>query len=133
MLKSLPAASVYALDQRRLPIGAEPDALGTAFRVWAPERQAVSVCIEGGPEYTLVREKHGYYGGHVPGVSAGVRYRFRLDRGDALYPDPASRFQPDGPHGASEIVDPRAFQWTDASWRGATLEGQVAYELHIGT
>src|SRR5262249_35165662 len=69
MLKSLPAASRYALGRRQLPVGAEPDALGTAFRVWAPERKSVSVCMEDGAEYALVREENGYYGGHVPGVS----------------------------------------------------------------
>jgi len=133
MLKSLPAASSYALGQRRLPVGAEPDASGTGFRVWAPDRQAVSVCIEGGPEYALLREKHGYHGGHVPGVSTGMRYRFRLDNGDAVYPDPASRFQPDGPHGPSEIVDSGSFGWEDARWKGVQLQGQILYEMHVGT
>ena len=133
MLKSLPAAWSYALGQRRLPVGAEPDASGTAFRVWAPERQAVSLCIEGGAEYALQRDLDGYYGGHVPGVSPGMRYRFRLDNGDTLYHDPASRFQPEGPHGASEIVDPRAVHWDDAAWKGMQLRGQVLYEMHVGT
>ena len=133
MLKSLPTASRYALGRRRLPIGAEPDASGTAFRVWAPERRTVSVCIEGGAEYALRKEEHGYHSGHVPGVPAGMRYRFRLDNGDALYPDPASRFQPDGPHGSSEIIDPRTFPWADAAWKGVRLPGQVLYEMHAGT
>src|SRR5689334_19420591 len=115
MLKSLPAASDYALAKRRFPVGAEPDAAGTAFRVWAPERRLVKVCIEGGPEYELLREENGYFGGQVPGVSQGMRYWFRLGDGEALYPDPASRFQPDGPHGASEVVDPYGFAWEDAS------------------
>ena len=48
-------------------------------------------------------------------------------------PDPASRFQPDGPHGASAVVDPAAFSWTDSGWPGIKLEGQVLYEMHIGT
>ena len=50
---------------------------------------------------------------------AGDRYQFQLDDDEKLYPDPASRFQPEGPHGPSEIVDPAAFRWTDADWRGA--------------
>src|SRR5690242_12131589 len=104
MLKTLPAASGYALAKRRLPVGAEPDDGGTAFRVWAPDRRLVKVCIEGRPEYELLREENGYFGGYVPAVAPGMRYRFRLDDGEALYPDPASRFQPDGPHGASEVV-----------------------------
>src|SRR6185436_8745817 len=46
---------------------------------------------------------------------------------------PVSRFQPEGPHGPSRVVDPARFQWTDSQWRGVTLEGQVIYELHVGT
>ncbi|HSG39093.1 MAG TPA: malto-oligosyltrehalose trehalohydrolase, partial [Thermoanaerobaculia bacterium] len=52
--------------------------------------------------------------------------------GDA-FPDPASRFQPEGPHGPSQVVDPSTFQWTDRDWRGVTREGQVIYEMHVGT
>ena len=48
------------------------------------------------------------------------------------YPDPASRFQPEGPHGPSQIIDPSRFAWTDGAWRGCELEGQIVYELHIG-
>jgi maltooligosyltrehalose trehalohydrolase len=60
-------------------------------------------------------------------------YQFRINGSDKLYPDPASRFQPDGPHGASTIVDPTAFQWTDRDWRGRDIKGQIMYELHVGT
>src|SRR4029450_4178566 len=59
--------------------------------------------------------------------------RPRLDREPQLYPDPASRYQPEGPHGPSEVIDPSLFPWTDDAWRGVPLEGQVFYELHIGT
>ena len=68
----------------------------------------------------------------VSGVSAGTRYWFRLD-GDRLRPDPVSRFQPDGPHGPSEVVDPDAFKWTDQAWAGVKPAGQVLYEMHVGT
>jgi maltooligosyltrehalose trehalohydrolase len=61
-----------------------------------------------------------------------MTYAYRLDGGPAC-PDPASRFQPAGPHGPSEIVDPGAFAWNDAEWPGITREGQVIYEMHIGT
>ena len=64
---------------------------------------------------------------------SSARYRFRLDDDPNTYPDPASRFQPDGPHGPSEIVDPKTFQWTDSDWPGVSLLGQVIYELHVGT
>src|SRR5947208_3990709 len=62
-----------------------------------------------------------------------MRYRFHLDRGDLALPDPASRFQPEGPHGPSTIVAPDGFTWSDQSWRGIPRERLVIYELHIGT
>ncbi len=74
----------------------------------------------------------GYFEGFAAGAAAGDLYRLRLDGGDAL-PDPASRFQPEGPHGPSQVVDPAAFRWSDGEWRGAGRDGQVLYELHIGT
>src|SRR5947209_19437016 len=118
---------------RRLPIGAEPSADGTTnFRVWAPKRRRIAVVIEGGPTFELQPQPGGYFAGSGP-ATAGARYRYRLDDGPTLYPDPASRFQPEGPHGPSEIVDPAAFAWTDADWPGLKPTGQVFYELHIGT
>ena len=62
-----------------------------------------------------------------------MRYGFRTDTLDRLLPDPASRFQPDGPHGPSEIVDPGAFRWTDRNWRGRPREEMVVYEMHVGS
>ncbi len=67
-------------------------------------------------------------------VGAGACYRFRINNDDAhCYPDSASRYQPDGPHGPSCVIDPTAFQWTDQNWRGLKLTGQIIYEFHIGT
>ncbi len=77
-------------------------------------------------------EGDGYFSGAGP-AGAGARYRFRLDEGELFYPDPASRFQPEGPHGSSGVVDPGAFKWTDAGWPGLELKGQIIYEMHIGT
>ena len=116
---------------RRFPIGAEPTSGGVHFRVWAPKRKKVEVVLDSGA-VELVREESGYHSGVAPGVSDGAHYRFRLD-GEGPFPDPASRFQPEGPHGASEVVDPARFQWSDRDWRGIRLEGQVIYEMHIGT
>jgi maltooligosyltrehalose trehalohydrolase len=118
---------------RRLPVGAEPDGTGTHFRVWAPGRAEVSVCVEARGEFALTPEADGHFGGYVADAAAGQRYRFRLDGEEETYPDPASRFQPDGPHGPSEIVDTAAFRWTDSEWHGAGLAGQIAYEMHVGT
>jgi maltooligosyltrehalose trehalohydrolase len=116
---------------RRLPIGAEPRGNESHFRVWAPKARSVEVLRDADAATPLKPEGDGYFSGVAP-VRTGDRYRYRLD-GDAAYPDPASRRQPDGPHGASEVVDPDTFRWTDARWRGVHLEGQVIYEMHVGT
>src|SRR5690348_758274 len=118
---------------RRFPIGAEPAAGGgTHFCVWAPKRKKVEVVIEGGGTAALSRGPDGYFAGVVEKAGAGARYRYRLDGGDA-FPDPASRFQPDGPHGPSQVIDPAQFAWNDSGWRGCPIDGQVIYEMHIGT
>lgn len=122
---------------RRYPIGVElaPDG-GAHARVWAPGKRTVEFAAVGDGDSAvftaLESEGNDYFSGLVSSASAGTRYRFRLDGGDS-YPDPASRFQPGGPHGPSEIIDARAFAWTDAAWRGIELPGQVIYEIHLGT
>src|SRR5687767_12412009 len=120
---------------RRLPVGAEVQPQGGVhFRVYAPERRRVQVVFDPpAPDLALTREPGGYWSALAPRAAAGTRYGFRLDDDEKLYPDPASRFQPEGPHRPSEVVDPGAFAWTDAGWPGLTLPGQVLYELHIGT
>ncbi|HEY6361949.1 MAG TPA: malto-oligosyltrehalose trehalohydrolase [Vicinamibacterales bacterium] len=120
---------------RRLPVGAEvqPDG-GTHFRVWAPAARELTlrVCARNGVrDVGLEGEPQGYHSALVAEARAGDRYWFRLD-GDELA-DPASRFQPEGPFGPSEIVDPRCFRWTDSAWSGIRLRGQVLYEMHVGT
>ncbi len=79
----------------------------------------------------LKAEADGYFSGYVPNIEAGTLYKFRLDSGE--FPDPASRFQPEGPHGPSAIIDPGRFEWTDAGWKGVRRGGQIIYEMHIGT
>ncbi len=123
---------------RRYPIGAEvqPNGEGTHFRVWAPRPMKVEVVLEAGPgapaTLQLKRQTDGYFAGLVLQAGVGTRYRFRLD--DArCFPDPVSRYQPEGPHGASQVVDPLGFKWDDEGWQGAGLSGQVIYEMHIGT
>jgi maltooligosyltrehalose trehalohydrolase len=122
--------------RRRYGVGAEMRPGGQAHvRVWAPRRQRVELVLEsqGNRTIPLTDEGNGYASGLIDGVADGDLYRLRLDGGDALYPDPASRFQPEGPHGPSQLVDPRRFVWTDASWRGVPAGGPVIYEMHIGT
>ena len=123
---------------RKYPIGAEcqPEG-GVDFRVWAPAAGRVRVFLESGPgspaEVDLQGEDGGYFSGFHPSAAVGTIYRFQLDEQENRLPDPASRFQPDGPHGASAVVNPRTFSWTDSAWRGVKLEGQILYETHIGT
>jgi maltooligosyltrehalose trehalohydrolase len=125
---------------RRLPIGAEirPEG-GVHFRVWAPRCQQVEVVLAGDKRHGAARrvplaaEAEGYFSGTVSQAQAGTLYWYSLDGSEAQYPDPASRFQPAGPHGPSQVIDPGAFAWTDAAWQGVGLAGQVLYEMHIGT
>ena len=95
----------------------------------------MAVVIDGSarPEIALSAEGNGYFSGSATGLGGGGRYRFRLDDQEKLYPDPASRFQPEGPCGPSEVIEPRAFVWKDDDWRGVSPRGQVIYELHVGT
>ena len=119
--------------QRRFPIGAEPVAGGVHFRVWAPKRTQIEVVFEGSRTVRLEREAGGYFSAGVDFALPGMQYRLRLDHGDRLIPDPASRFQPEGPHRPSQIVNPFSYRWKDDGWKGVKLEGQVIYEVHIGT
>ena len=127
-----------ATSARRLPVGAEVVDGGVHFRVWAPKRKKVEVVFEGPAgdwplAVALDPEDDGYFSGLVEGAGAGALYRFRLDDDETLYPDPASRFQPDGPHGPSQVVDPSSYQWRNAGGAGVQPQGQVIYEMHIGT
>jgi len=117
---------------RKRAVGAEIVDGGVDFRVWAPDRKNTSVVVDG-LAIPLDREADGHFRGTVADARAGTRYRFRLDDDDKLYPDPASRFQPDGPHGDSEVVDPAAYRWNDGAWSGVDKRNLLIYEMHIGT
>src|SRR5262245_51951588 len=103
---------------RRWPVGADlSPGDGVHFRVWAPGRRQVAVVLEAGPgnPATVPLEPEpgggGYFSRRIDTAAAGTRYRYRLDDGDYRYPDPASRFQPEGPHDSSEVIDPEAYRW----------------------
>ena len=131
----VPAERAARARGRRRAVGAEAlDGRGVDFRVWAPKRARVEVVVEDeGRALELAAEPDGYFSGLLADLAPGALYRLRLDGGPELYPDPASRFQPRGPHGPSEVIDPRGFAWTDGGWRGIGLAGQVVYEVHPGT
>ena len=105
---------------------------GAHARVWAPACTRVDFVVDGGATHALSQGGEGYFEARIPDVGAGTRYWYRLDA-ERLRPDPVSRFQPDGPHGPSAIVDPTTFRWTDQSWAGIDPRGQAVYEIHIGT
>ena len=125
-------------------LGATPTERGTRFEVWAPGASSAEVVVERPGDDPLVAvltaaepddgptSAATTWSAVVDGAAAGDRYRFRLDGGDLLA-DPASRLQPDGVHGPSEVVDVASFEWTDDSWTGIALADTVLYELHIGT
>ncbi len=117
-------------------LGAWPGKDGTHFRVWAPKAQTVEVVLERPSSSALAlplqKNQDGTFSGLLSDVWAGDRYRYRVD-GAGPFPDPASRFQPEGVHGASEVVEASQFVWSDASWRGRDLNELVIYELHVGT
>ncbi len=127
------------MTSRRYPIGAEVLAGGTHFRVWAPQCKRVAVVeMDGqgqdtGRPVVLDREPGGYHSGLGSGFGDGSWYGFRLDGQDKIYPDPASRFQPWGPHAASQVVDAKKYSWKDGSFPGVPERGRVLYEMHIGT
>jgi len=126
--------------QRRYPIGAELIGDGrTHFRVWAPKAKRVDVVLESSPEneaartfHPLTAESDGYFSGAIT-ADAGAFYRFRVNESEGFHPDPVSRFQPQGPHRSSCVVDPAGFRWSDQQWKGVRMPGQIIYEMHVGT
>jgi malto-oligosyltrehalose trehalohydrolase len=117
----------------RLPFGAEIEPGGVRFRLWAPRAHSAAVRLEGAApvELPMARDAEGVFVLATPEAGPGTLYRYVADA--KAYPDPASRRQPQGVHGPSEVVDPRAYDWRDREWRGRRWEEVVLYELHIGT
>jgi maltooligosyltrehalose trehalohydrolase len=119
---------VHASD---IDLGARVGRDAVTFTVWAPKRDAVTLRL-GDRDIPMEPHADGYFTVTVAGAREGQRYWFKL--GDTLRPDPASRYQPDGVFGASAIVDPGSFPWTDSDWTGAPPRHRhVVYEMHIGT
>ncbi|HZH50131.1 MAG TPA: hypothetical protein VFD86_10205, partial [Nitrospira sp.] len=114
----LTPASHDLLDDRtacepkwRMTLGAQVESGGVRFRVWAPKRVRLDVVLEeDGRSFPLTKDEAGYFSALVPIAEAGMSYRYRLDNGEA-YPDPCSRYQPQGPHGCSLIVNPSSYEW----------------------
>ena len=121
-----------------MPFGAEVRADGSVrFRLWAPAAARIDLVLEPAsdratPERVpMQRVEGGFYELVSSEAHAGSRYRYRID--DRLdVPDPASRANPDDPNGASEVIDPAAFEWDEAGWAGRPWHEAVLYELHLG-
>ena len=117
-----------------MPFGAQLlDSGGVLFRYWAPGLDRIELEREAaGTALAMQARDDGWHELEVPEAAAGDRYGFKLPDGLRV-PDPASRRNPDDVHGASEVVDPHAYRWNDAEWRGRPWHEAVIYELHIGT
>ncbi|HXV81021.1 MAG TPA: alpha-amylase family glycosyl hydrolase, partial [Candidatus Binatia bacterium] len=104
-----------------------------SFRVWAPRASSVDLIIVGPTERSLplTDSEDGYFSATVENIPSGSLYRYRLS-GTKDRPDPASRSQPEGVHGPSQVIDP-IFPWEDAQWVGLPLQSYIVYELHVGT
>jgi len=116
----------------KLPFGTELTADGVRFRLWAPRAHKVELLLEAPaiPALPMVAEPDGWFSLTTGKAGAGSRYRYSVD--GAPYSDPASRYQPDSVHRASEVIDPAAYEWRDADWRGRPRHELVIYELHLG-
>ena len=117
-----------------MPFGASVREDGTTrFRLWAPGAAQVELWLEEPGRALAMPRDAGVWAEYVTRKApAGTRYRSRID-GEMLVPDPAARFQPGDVHGASEVIDPLAYEWRDTAWRGLPPERLVFYELHVGT
>src|ERR671938_771661 len=118
-----------------LQFGALPLAVGsTVFRAWAPraERLSVRVFGETARTFPMKRNADDTFEAVLTGVGAGVDYMYVID-GEKEHPDPVSRWQPQGVHGPSRVLDPEEFAWSDQGWRGLPLKEFLIYELHTGT
>ncbi len=127
MTIAIPSVTEDRLGATRLPDGS------WEFLVWAPAPKKIQIYLpESKKLYPLDAIEHGYHRAIVPGLAPGTRYFYRIDD-DRDLPDPASRFQPEGVHSASALVDTNWFRWTDVSWKGRPLKGSIFYELHVGS
>jgi maltooligosyltrehalose trehalohydrolase len=116
-------------------VGAQVGPVGVSYRTWAPDLGTLEVVVEQpgvSRRLPLRLDGQGYWSGTDEGGRAGDLYRFLLPDG-SLLPDVASRFQPQGVHGASECIDPAAYRWRCTSWKRPGWNGQTTYELHVGT
>ncbi len=115
-----------------MPFGAALAGDGVRFRLWAPGARRVDLLLLDAEALAMEPRAGGWYEATSAQADACTRYAYRID-GRRVVPDPASRCNPDGVHGPSQVTDPRAFDWPDENWRGRPWHEAVIYELHVGT
>jgi maltooligosyltrehalose trehalohydrolase len=118
-------------SRHSMPFGADLRADGVRFALWSPSASRRALVLEGEKPREMTIGRNGWAELFVAGIKAGARYSFCVNDGLTI-PDPASRFQPEGPLAASRVVDPAAFLWNDADWRGRPWEEAVVWEAHVG-
>ena len=104
------------------------------FTLWGPELESVELKIVSPKPatYPLQKSEDGVWSATLDAVEYGTQYLYRIDNADER-PDPASRYQPEGVHGPSMVIDPRAYDWQEGDWKNIPLQDYIIYELHIGT
>jgi maltooligosyltrehalose trehalohydrolase len=128
MKKKRTGQNIWTFDS-----GADVTYQGVRFRVWAPRASSVSLRVIGEPDdIPMSQEPKGYFSAFWVNGKADTRYYYVLN-GDQPRPDPASRFQPEGVHGPSEVIDHGEFKWEDQGWKGVPLDQMIIYEIHTGT
>jgi maltooligosyltrehalose trehalohydrolase len=128
------------MSPHRMPFGAEllPEG-GVRFRLWAPAREQVELCLHRADGLQAIRMQSVGDGWHehvTHDARAGIDYTFQIETGQdgpVHVPDPASRYQPADVHGPSRVMDPSTWSWQDREWRGRPWHEAVVYELHVGT
>lgn len=122
--------------KRTYPVGAEVTEAGALFRVWAPKAKKITLNTRSKSDqlvHAMTAEKNGYHSCLLHDLPIGTLYQFQIDDDEVLYPDPASKHQPLGPHGPSRLESSGHFQWSDADWKGVNNANNVIYEMHVGT
>lgn len=107
---------------------------GVEFNLWAPKHSSARLIhwLDGEERRCeMRRETDGQFSIVLDDASCGDCYLYELPDG-TLVADPASRYQPMGENGPSEVVHPSAFQWTDGDWIGLPWKETVFYEIHVG-
>jgi maltooligosyltrehalose trehalohydrolase len=115
----------------KMRFGAEADDTGTTFHLWAPKCRSVRLRIKGRSPLRMERDSDGWHRVRVDKVGPGALYKFLLPHAREVA-DPASRFQPKGLDGYSEVIRASDYVWQNTAWRGRLWEETVIYELHVG-